>query len=143
MGDYFLRIPLSFFFSLFAKSHQHPSTFYYVEVDIHKSSIIVNTKMFSRCAFAVSFRAAVRCNKVKATHATITSAQYSSVSSNVAERTKRLLDAKAESGLSYDDLSNKLGLTNTYTAQLLLGQAKLKSDTAIKLQTNSTPQRYF
>jgi len=92
--------------------------------------------MFSRCAFAVSFRAAVRCNKVKATqHATITSAQYSSVSSmDVAERTKRLLDAKAESGLSYDDLSNKLGLTNTYTAQLLLGQAKLTLETAIKLQ---------
>ena len=36
--------------------------------------------------------------------------------------------------MSYDDLSNKLGLTNTYTAQLLLGQAKLTSDTAIKLQ---------
>ena len=92
--------------------------------------------MFSRCAFAVSSRVAVRCNNVKATkHATITTAQYSSVSSvDVLERTKRLLDAKTESGLSYDDLSNKLGLTNTYTAQLLLGQAKLTSDTAIKLQ---------
>lgn len=93
--------------------------------------------MFSRCAFAVSSRAAVRCNKVKAAqHATtITSAQYSSISSiDTAERTKRLLDAKAESGMSYDDLSNKLGLTNTYTAQLLLGQAKLTPKIAIKLQ---------
>jgi len=93
--------------------------------------------MFSRCAFAVSSRTAVRCNTVKAAqHATtITSAQYSSVSSvDVVERTKRLLDAKAESGLSYDDLSDKLGLTNTYTAQLLLGQAKLTPKIAIKLQ---------
>ena len=90
--------------------------------------------MFSRCAFAVSSRAAVRRNKATQ-HAAITSAQYSSVSSvDVAERTKRLLDAKAESGLSYDDLSNKLGLTNTYTAQLLLGQAKLTLETSIKLQ---------
>ena len=86
--------------------------------------------MFSRCAFAVSSRAAARCNKVKAI-----TAQYSSASSvDVVERTKRLLDAKAESGLSYDDLSNKLGLTNTYTAQLLLGQARLTPETAIKLQ---------
>lgn len=48
---------------------------------------------------------------------------YSSISSiDVAERTKRLLDAKAQSGLSYDDLASKLGVTNTYAAQLLLGQ---------------------
>ena len=61
--------------------------------------------------------------------------RYSSISSvDVAERTKRLLDAKAESGLTYDDLSSALGVTNTYAAQLLLGQAKLSNDTARKLQ---------
>ena len=60
---------------------------------------------------------------------------YSSVSSiNIAERTKRLLDAKTQSGLSYDDLATKLGVTNTFTAQLLLGQARLTPETAVKLQ---------
>ena len=60
---------------------------------------------------------------------------YSSVSSiDVAERTKRLLQAKDESGLTYDDLANKLGVTNTYAAQLLMGQAKLTKETAAKLQ---------
>ena len=60
---------------------------------------------------------------------------YSSFSStDTAERTERLLLAKSKSGLSYDDLASKLGVTNTYAAQLLLGQAKLTNDTAVKLQ---------
>jgi cyanate lyase len=60
---------------------------------------------------------------------------YSSISATeIAERTKRMLDAKEQSGLSYDELASKLGVTNTYTAQLLMGQAKLTSETAIKLQ---------
>ncbi|KAL7494013.1 hypothetical protein ACHAWT_002847 [Skeletonema menzelii] len=60
---------------------------------------------------------------------------YSSISATeIAERTKRMLDAKEQAGLSYDELASKLGVTNTYTAQLLMGQAKLTSETAIKLQ---------
>ena len=60
---------------------------------------------------------------------------YSSISATeIAERTRRMLDAKEQAGLSYDELSSKLGVTNTYTAQLLMGQAKLTSETAIKLQ---------
>jgi cyanate lyase len=60
---------------------------------------------------------------------------YSSVSStDVAERTKRLLKAKSDSGLKYDDLATLLGVTNTYAAQLLLGQAKLTDETASKLR---------
>ena len=60
---------------------------------------------------------------------------YSSISAtDIAERTKRMLDAKEQSGLSYDELASKLGLTNTYTAQLLMGQAKLTKETAMKLQ---------
>ena len=55
-------------------------------------------------------------------------------STDVAERTKRMLDAKEQSGLSYDELASKLGVTNTYTAQLLMGQAKLTAETATKLQ---------
>lgn len=51
-----------------------------------------------------------------------------------AERTKRLLDAKANAGLSYDSLASKIGVTNTYVAQLLLGQAKLTPEIAVKLQ---------
>eukprot|EP00956_Cyclotella_meneghiniana_P041464 scaffold227952_cov70-Cyclotella_meneghiniana.AAC.4 len=51
-----------------------------------------------------------------------------------AERTKRLLDAKSNAGLSYDSLASKIGVTNTYAAQLLLGQAKLTPEIAVKLR---------
>ena len=60
---------------------------------------------------------------------------YTSISSvDIAERVNRMMDAKAQSGLTYDELSSKLGVTNTYAAQLLLGQAKLTESTAVKLQ---------
>ena len=55
-------------------------------------------------------------------------------SSDHADRTKRLLDAKAKAGLTYDKLASKLGITNTYAAQILLGQTKLSAATAAKLQ---------
>lgn len=51
-----------------------------------------------------------------------------------ADRVHRVLTAKSESGLSYDELATKLGVTNTYAAQLVLGQAKLTPATAPKLQ---------
>lgn len=41
--------------------------------------------------------------------------------------------AKAKAGLSYDELAQRLGVTNTYAAQLLMGQAKLTPHTASKL----------
>lgn len=79
--------------------------------------------MFRRSPFSVSHAAATQ------------SAWYSSFNEEVlAERVERILAAKKESGLSYDELANKLGVTNAYCAQLLLGQAKLTSNTAEKLQ---------
>ena len=45
-----------------------------------------------------------------------------------------MLKAKSDSGLSYDDIAKILGVTNTYAAQLLLGQAKLTNETATKLR---------
>ena len=54
-------------------------------------------------------------------------------SSSTAERVERVLAAKAASGLTYDDLATKLGVTNAYCAQLLLGQAKLSKESAAKL----------
>ena len=36
--------------------------------------------------------------------------------------------------MSFDDLATKLGLTNTYTAQIFFGQAQLKPKTADKLK---------
>ena len=51
-----------------------------------------------------------------------------------AKRVQRCLAVKEASGLSFDELANELGLTNTYTCQLLLGQAQLNPDTAPKLQ---------
>ena len=56
-----------------------------------------------------------------------------SLRTSTAERVERVIAAKAASGLSYDDLASKLGVTNAYCAQLLLGQAKLRKDTATKL----------
>ena len=60
---------------------------------------------------------------------------YTSFSAEqLAARTSRLLAAKEQSGKSFDDLATELGLTNAYTAQLLLGQAKLTAGTAEKLK---------
>jgi cyanate lyase len=62
-------------------------------------------------------------------------AWYSSVNEqDRLHRVERILAAKAESGLTYDALAAKLGVTNAYCAQLLLGQAKLTPTTAKKLQ---------
>jgi cyanate lyase len=52
---------------------------------------------------------------------------------SLANRVERVLAAKILSGLSYDDIALKLGVTNTYAAQLLLGQAKLAKETSQKL----------
>lgn len=61
--------------------------------------------------------------------------QYSTVNSTaLAERVQRALTAKSSAGVSYDDLADKLGVTNAYAAQLLLGQAKLTPGTAPKLK---------
>lgn len=51
-----------------------------------------------------------------------------------ADRVHRVMTAKSEAGISYDELAAKLGVTNTYAAQLVLGQAKLTPATAPKLQ---------
>lgn len=65
----------------------------------------------------------------------ISTAFYSSFNQpQIAERVERVLDAKRSSGLTYDELAEKLGVTNTYAAQLLLGQAKLTPETASKLK---------
>ena len=51
-----------------------------------------------------------------------------------ADRVQRCLAVKEASGLSFDELAAKLGLTNTYTCQLFLGQAQLKPGTKEKLK---------
>lgn len=52
----------------------------------------------------------------------------------LAVRVERVLAAKAKSGKSYDDVANALGVTNTYAAQILLGQAKLTPNAAVALK---------
>lgn len=47
--------------------------------------------------------------------------------SAVAARVERVLAAKASAKKSFDEIAEALGVTNTYAAQLLLGQAKLSS----------------
>ena len=49
-------------------------------------------------------------------------------------RVQRVLAIKEASGMSFDQLATTLGLTNTYTCQLFLGQAQLKAPTALKLK---------
>jgi len=51
-----------------------------------------------------------------------------------AERVERVLTAKLNSGRTYDEIATAIGVTNTYAAQLILGQAKLTPPTAIKLK---------
>ena len=51
----------------------------------------------------------------------------------LADRVHRCLAAKEASGLSYDEIAAKLGITNAYCVQLFLGQAKLSETTATKL----------
>ena len=46
----------------------------------------------------------------------------------------RLLQAKDEAGISYDDLAKKLKVTNVYVAQLFTNQAQLKPAKAEKLK---------
>jgi cyanate lyase len=53
---------------------------------------------------------------------------------HVADRVERVVAAKSASGLSYDQLASELGVTNAYAAQLVLGQAKLSPELAIKLK---------
>lgn len=56
----------------------------------------------------------------------------------VSARTLRLLSAKDASGLSWDELAVKLGLTNAFTVQLFLGQARL-SPSAAEALTEAVP----
>mmetsp|Transcript_15450 Transcript_15450/g.33598 ORF Transcript_15450/g.33598 Transcript_15450/m.33598 type:complete len:222 (-) Transcript_15450:19-684(-) len=64
----------------------------------------------------------------------VNSRQYATINAtNVADRVHRCLAAKESSGLTYDEIASKLGITNAYCAQLLLGQAKLTPQTAAKL----------
>lgn len=62
----------------------------------------------------------------------------SGISSAVLEQkaglVSRLLAAKEDSGKTFDEIGNELGLTNAYTANLFYGQAQLKSGTAPKLK---------
>jgi len=47
---------------------------------------------------------------------------------------EKCLVAKKASGLTYDAIADKMGYTNAYTCQLLLGQAQLKAEAKAKLQ---------
>ena len=82
----------------------------------------------SRCALPHAARAAIAASRRPAL------GRCSSTLA-LAERTERVLAAKAASGKSFDQLATELGLTNTYAAQLLLGQAQLKPETAAKLRS--------
>jgi len=52
----------------------------------------------------------------------------------LASLTERLLAAKAESGKTFDEIANELGLTNAYTCQIFLGQAQITPEMAVKLK---------
>ena len=49
------------------------------------------------------------------------------------ELVERLLKAKEEAGVTFDDIAKKLKVTNVYAAQLFVNQAQLKAKTAEKL----------
>lgn len=71
----------------------------------------------------------------KATPQLFSRKTYSSVNAiSISDRVSRVLAVKANSNLSYDEIAKKLGVTNVYAAQLLMGQAKLTPQTAQKLK---------
>ncbi|VDP09789.1 unnamed protein product [Soboliphyme baturini] len=47
---------------------------------------------------------------------------------------RRLLSVKEASGLTFDEIASRLGVTNIYCAQLFYNQAQLKEETAKKLR---------
>jgi len=50
-------------------------------------------------------------------------------------RFERVMTATSEAGLTFDDIATQLGVTNTYAAQLCLGQAKLTEGSADRLKS--------
>ena len=50
------------------------------------------------------------------------------------ELIERLLKAKDDAGVTFDEIAKKLKVTNVYTAQLFMNQAQLKAKTAEKLK---------
>ena len=87
--------------------------------------------MFSACS-----KALLRQSRAATWRRPPAAAWYTSVNETlVAERVQRVMTAKIESGLTFDELADQLGVTNTYAAQLVLGQAKLTAATAEKLKT--------
>eukprot|EP00545_Synedropsis_sp_CCMP1620_P012395 CAMPEP_0119009530 /NCGR_PEP_ID=MMETSP1176-20130426/4427_1 /TAXON_ID=265551 /ORGANISM="Synedropsis recta cf, Strain CCMP1620" /LENGTH=169 /DNA_ID=CAMNT_0006962065 /DNA_START=72 /DNA_END=581 /DNA_ORIENTATION=+ len=55
------------------------------------------------------------------------------LSIQTAARVERVLAVKGEAGVSFDDIATTMGVTNTYAAQLCLGQAKLTAGGAKNL----------
>ena len=63
----------------------------------------------------------------------VASPAYPNSSGDKLELVSRLLAAKEATGLTFSEIAQRLGLTNTYTAQLLYNQAQLKPGTAKEL----------
>jgi len=93
-----------------------------------QKSVPKNTKMISQKLFLHpmirSFTNQGRCRWLGSNSAVV----------DKAERVGRVLAAKEEAGMTFDDLAKKLGVTNTYAAQLVLGEAKLTPGTAPKMR---------
>ena len=77
--------------------------------------------LFTTAAALVAPRAAVRRTRLMA-------------EPPIGDLADRLLSAKEKSGKTFDQIADELGFTNTYTTQLLLGQAQLKPETLPKLK---------
>ena len=77
--------------------------------------------MFTSVAALLAPRAAIRSTRLMA-------------EPPIGDLADRLLSAKEKSGKTFDQIADELGFTNTYTTQLLLGQAQLKPETLPKLK---------
>lgn len=63
----------------------------------------------------------------------LSTTMVTSLSITTAARVERVMAVKSEAGVTFDDIATKLGVTNTYAAQLCMGQAKLTPTSAEKL----------
>lgn len=68
-----------------------------------------------------------------------TSSCCSALSPATAGRVERVMAAKSEAGVSFDEIATHMGVTNTYAAQLCLGQAKLVSDESAEKLSSIVP----
>ena len=97
-------------------------------------TIMVSHVTMSRAFSFVSSRSNLLKHSLGANTNRVTALHMSYTADQKANLVERLIDAKAASKLSFDEISTKLGITNAQTAQLFTNQAQLSPRAAALLK---------